>query len=182
MKYGKLKDALGDNDERDENNRRIIRLNVADDSNFLSPFAVKGNPLISSETAEFLNINIKHNLKDSGVKLIISSDEIDETEKAVYETAIKNYYRYEFTETAKELRRNLFSSIIMLIFSAFIFALAIILERTTQTSAVIRNMIDVFAWVFTWEAVDIFFFQRPKLYKEQKRNAAAIGAEIVFTN
>lgn len=182
MKYGKLNDALGDNDERDENNRRIIRLNVADDSNFLSPFAVKGNPLISSETAEFLNINIKHNLKDSGVKLIISSDVIDETEKAFYETAIKNYYRYEFTETAKELRRNLFSSIIMLVFSACIFALAIILERTTQTSAVILNMIDVFAWVFTWEAVDIFFFQRPKLYKEQKRNAAAIGAEIVFTN
>lgn len=182
MKYGKFESVTGDNDERDENNRRIIRLNVADDSNFLSPFAVKGNPLISSETAEFLNINIKHNLKDSGVKLIISSDEIDETEKVVYETAIRNYYRYGFAEKAKELRRNLLSSIIMLVFSACIFALAIILERTTQTSAVILNMIDVFAWVFTWEAVDLFFLQRPKLYKEQSRNAAAIGAEIVFTN
>ena len=169
MKYKTLKQELIDNDE---NNRRIIHLNVTDDGNFLSPLSVKGNPLISGETAEFLNLNIKHNLKDSGVKLIISSNAIDETEKEIYKTAIKNYYRYEYKTTWKELRRNLFS--------ACIFALAIILENTTNASAVILNMIDVFAWVFTWEAVDIFFLQRPKLHKEQQRNTAAIDAEIVF--
>lgn len=167
-------------DERDENNRRIIRLNVTDDSNFLSPFSVKGDPLISGETADFLNLNIKHNLKDSGVKLVISSGEIDDTEKDVYKTAIKNYYRVEYKSTWKELRRNLLSSIIMLLISACIFALAITLKKTTDTGAVILNMLDVFAWVFTWEAVDIFFLQRPKLLKEQKRNAAAMNAEIVF--
>lgn len=79
MKYKTLKQELIDNDERDENNRRIIRMNVTDDSNFLSPLSVRGNPLLDSETAEFLNMNIKHNLKDSGVKLIISSNAIDET-------------------------------------------------------------------------------------------------------
>ena len=180
MKYKTLKQELIDIDERDENNRRIIRMNVTDDSNFLSPLSVRGNPLIDSETAEFLNLNIKHNLKDSGVKLIISSNAIDETEKVIYKTAIKNYYRYEYKTTWKELRRNLFCSIIMLLFSACIFALAIILENTTNASAVILNMIDVFAWVFTWEAVDIFFLQRPKLHKEQQRNFAAMNAEIVL--
>lgn len=174
------KKDLTDIDERDENNRRIIRLNVSDDSNFLSPFSVQGSPLISSETAEFLNLNIKHNLRDSGVKLIISSDEIDGNEKEIYKTAIKNYYQVEYKATWKELRRNAFCSLIMLLFSACIFSLAIILETTTNASAVILNMIDVFAWVFTWEAVDIYFLQRPKLQKEQKRNAAAINAEIDF--
>ena len=119
-------------------------------------------------------------MKDSGVKLIISSNAIDETEKEIYKTAIKNYYRVEYKTIWKELRRNLFCSIIMLLFSACIFALAIILENTTNASAVILNMIDVFAWVFTWEAVDIFFLQRPKLHKEQQRNFAAMNAEIVF--
>ena len=180
MKYEALKKNLIDDDERDENNRRIIRLNVTDDSNFLSPLSMKGNPLISSETAEFLNLNIKHNLKDSGVKLIISSNVIDEAEKEVYKAAIHNYYRVEYKAVWKDLRRNLFLSIIMLLISACIFALAVILEATTNASAVILNMIDVFAWVFTWEAVDTLFLQRPKLHKEQKRNAAAIGAEIVF--
>lgn len=181
MKNTRLGGAFTDNDERDENNRRIIRLNVADDSNFLSPFSVKGYPLISSETAEFLNMNIKHNLKDSGVKLIISSREIDEGEKSVYKTAIENYYKLEYKSAWRELRRNLLASVIMLLISACIFALAIILQTTTNTGAVILNMIDVFAWVFTWEAVDLFFLQRPKLRKEQKRNAAAINAEIIFT-
>ena len=55
MKYKTLKQELIDNDERDENNRRIIHLNVTDDGNFLSPLSVKGNPLISGETAEFLD-------------------------------------------------------------------------------------------------------------------------------
>ena len=106
MKYKTLKQELIDNDERDENNRRIIHLNVTDDGNFLSPLSVKGNSLISSETAEFLNLNIKHNLKDSGVKLIISSNAIDETEKEIYKTAIKNYYRVEYKTIWKELDRK----------------------------------------------------------------------------
>lgn len=182
MKRRIRKEDIADKDERDENNRRIIRLNVADDSNFLSPFSVKGNPLISSETAEFLNLNIKHNLRDSGVKLIISSNQIDDNEKEVYKTAIKNYYRVEYKETWKELRRNAFSAIIMLLFSALIFAIAVILETTTNANAVILNMIDVFAWVFTWEAVDLFFLRRPELRKEQNRNSAAIDAEIEFVN
>lgn len=182
MNKNNLKEIIADNDERYEKNRRIIRLNVTDDSNFLSPFSVEGNPLISSETADFLNLNIKHNLRDSGVKLIITSNEIDEREKELYKTAIKNFYRVEYKATWKELRRNAFCAIIMLLVSACIFALAIILDRATNASAVILNMIDVFAWVFTWEAVDIFFLQRPKLQKEQKRNLAAIEAEIDFIN
>lgn len=80
MKHKITKSDLSDRDERDPNNRRIIRLNVTDDSNFLSPFSVKGDPLISDETAAFLNLNIKHNLRDSGVKLIIAGDVIDENE------------------------------------------------------------------------------------------------------
>ena len=48
MKYKTLKQELIDNDERDENNRRIIRMNVTDDSNFLSPLSVRGNVVISA--------------------------------------------------------------------------------------------------------------------------------------
>lgn len=175
----KLK-SLSDGVERDENNRRIIRMNVTDDGGFLSPLSVAGAPLISAETAAFLDINVKHDLTDSGVKLIISSDAIDDGEKLVYEQAIKNYYRVEYKETWKELRRNAVSAIVMLLFSACVFALAVVLETTTGANAVILNMLDVFAWVFTWEAVDMLFLQRPKLRKQQKRNAAAFDAEIVF--
>lgn len=180
MKHKITKSDLSDRDERDPNNRRIIRLNVTDDSNFLSPFSVKGDPLISDETAAFLNLNIKHNLRDSGVKLIIAGDVIDENEQEVYKTAIRNYYQVEYRETWKELRRNAIDVLAMLLFSACIFALAVILETVAHANAVILNMIDVFAWVFTWEAVDLFFFRRPQLRKEQNRNAAAIDAEIDF--
>lgn len=98
----------------------------------------------------------------------------------MYKTAIRNYYQVEYRETWKELRRNAIDVLAMLLFSACIFALAVILETVAHANAVILNMIDVFAWVFTWEAVDLFFFRRPQLRKEQNRNAAAIDAEIDF--
>lgn len=58
MKHSVLKDAMKECDERDENNRRIIRLNVSDDSNFLSPFSVKGSPLIRPKLHKEQNRNI----------------------------------------------------------------------------------------------------------------------------
>lgn len=44
------------------------------------------------------------------------------------------------------------------------------------------NMLDVFAWVFMWEAVDELFFQRHTLRLKRHRNQALIDAEVIFTD
>lgn len=169
-----------DKEERDALNRRVIHMHVSDDSNFLSPFSVNENPVISAETAEFLNHNIKHNLTDSGVHLVIESDCINQKEEIVYQNAIENYYRIEFKEVWKELRKNAIVSLIMTLFSALVFAVAIVLEQTTNANGVILNMIDVFAWVFLWEAVDLFFLERPQLRHRRNLIEATLQAEITF--
>lgn len=152
-----------------------------DDGNFLSPFSVAGYPVISGETAEFLDHNSKRHLASTEVKLIISSDEIDENEQKVYANAIRNYYRTEYKETRRELHKNFIQTIVMTVIAAVVFAVAVTLGTTTQTSDVVLNMLDVFAWVFMWEAVDIFFFQRPVLKRRQKKNIGFINADITFT-
>lgn len=164
-----------------ETEEGVIRMNVADDGNFISPFSVEGYPVISGETAEFLDHNSKRHWKSAQVKLIISSDEIDETEQNVYANAIKNYYRTEYNETRRDLQKNFIQTIVMTIIAAVVFAIAVTLGATTQTGDVALNMLDVFAWVFMWEAVDIFFFQRPVLKKQLRKNAGFIDAEIIFT-
>lgn len=169
-----------DRDERDEDNRRIIYMLVEDDSNFLSPFSANHAPVISGETADFLDHNVKHNLNDSGIHLIIASDRIDETEKPVYRQAIANYYHIELKEIWQEMRKNAVVSLIMTLFSAVVFSVAVLLEMKTEVGAVILNMLDVFAWVFLWEAVDMFFLQRPQLRKRRYRTEAVLQAKITF--
>lgn len=179
MKFKSRQDEQFISDERDE--KGVIRMNVADDGNFLSPFSVAGYPVISGETADFLNHNSKRHLANNEVRLIIASDEIDDGEQAVYTNAIRNYYQTEYKETRRDLHKNFIQSIVMTVIAAVVFAIAITLGTTTQTSDVVLNMLYVFAWVFMWEAVDLFFFERPVLKQRQRRNAGFINAKIIFT-
>ena len=68
----------------------------------------------------------------------------------------------------------------MTLTAALIFATAVVLDRH-GTNAVILNMIDVVAWVFMWEAADIYFFQRSLLKLHRRRALSMIEAVITFT-
>lgn len=167
--------------ESNEENKCVIRMHVTDDGNFLSPFSVEGYPVIGGETAEFLNHNYKRHLTDNNLRLVIASDVIDENEQIVYADAIRNYYQTEYRETKRDLHKKFIQSVIMTLIAAIVFAVAITLGAATNTGDVILSMLDVLAWVFMWEAVDIFFLQRPILKKQQRKNTEFINAEIIFT-
>lgn len=89
----------------DEQGGHVIRLNVTNDSDFLSPFSADGCPVISGDTAEFLSNSIKHQLPKSRFNFVISSNEIDERERVLYKRAIKNYYQSEYAEVQTEMRK-----------------------------------------------------------------------------
>ena len=161
--------------ETDQDNRRIIRLSVADDSCFLSPFSAEGVPVINPDTAAFLDHSLKQMLPDSRIHFIISSDQIDDKEQVIYQKAIINYYHSEFAETARELKKNMFQSIVMTIVAVMVFAISIILS-SIDTKIIILDMLDVVAWVFMWEAVDLFFFQRSILKIRQLRTLSITNA------
>lgn len=157
-----------------------ICLCVADDSNFLSPFFADGYPIISEEIAEYFNHNIKRRAKWRSLKIKIASGCIDEQERVIYANAIKNYYTTEHSETKRKLRRNMIASVIMTLIAAAVFTIAIALENSSSAGTVILNMLDVLAWVFMWEAVDKFFFQRHALRVKSLRYQALTEAEVIF--
>ena len=157
--------------ETDEKGRTVVRLRVTDDDNFLSPFSV--------ETAEFLNHSLLQLKTSSAVHFVVSSNVITDEEQQVYEKAIKNYYREEFAESAREIRKNTLASLVMILVGALVFAIAILLE-SMDLKPLFLNILDVIAWVFVWEAADLFFLQRPVLRKEQLRNLKIAVAEFTF--
>ena len=48
------------------------------------------------------------------------------------------------------------------------------------TNYILSEMVDIAAWVFMWEAVDLFFLERKILKVEQLRACRLFGAEISY--
>lgn len=157
----------------------VLEICVADDGEFLSPYSPNGAPLISGETAEFIDHNVKRLNPSEKIEVLIKSDCISENEQPVYQDAIKNYYHAEFLQAASGLKRNTVLTVCMTITAALIFALAVVLDKFGVDS-VILNMIDVVAWVFMWEAADIFFFRRSELKLKRLISFNIIRSKITF--
>ena len=92
--------------QRDDENRVIINMTVKDDSNFLSVFSQSDTPVINTEVAEFIENSTNSVLPKEQLTLRIHSDCIDDTEKAIYREAIKEYYREKRIADSRELNRN----------------------------------------------------------------------------
>lgn len=164
----------------DNEGRHIVKINVSDDSGFLSPFSADSKPLIAGETAEFIDQSIKHLYPDAPLHIEIVGGCIDSDERVTYEQAIRNYYHAEFIEAVRDIRKNTIQTVIMTAIAAMIFALAVVLDAHGAES-VLLNMIDVVAWVFMWEAADIFVFQRSVLRLKRLRAFGIIRSKITFS-
>ncbi len=172
-------DSSPEKPETDEDGRALVRLRVRNDDGFLSPFYAEGCPVISGETAAFLEQSVKHVRPENKVRFVISGNCVEETERPLYQKAIENYYRQEFSETRDQIRRNTAAGTVMTAIAVLVFLLAITLTALSAATLIL-DVLDVVAWVFLWEAVDLFFLQRPILRIKQLRNLQIATAKVDF--
>jgi len=171
--------------ETDEKGNRLIRLHVNDVDYFLSPLSVDGVPCISDETAFLLNYYLKNMSVDSDEKLCfeITGHNLSLAEQELYKKAIKNYYREEFIDVQEEMKTNLSTIMRLVVVGAFFIALRLFapfLFKVSFDYLYLFEPLNIIAWVFLWEAVDLYIFKRPKMRKQQLRNLKILEAEIIF--
>ena len=94
-------------------------------------------------------------------------------------TVIRNTYRTRVIDIDRKLRRNTIAAIIMTVTAIVILALYLALELR-NAGYVILEIVDIVAWVFMWEAADLFFLERNVLKLEQLRSCRLYAAEITF--
>lgn len=156
-----------------------MNMTVNDDSAFLSPYAETGRPVISSEVAEFLENSANAFHPKERITLVIHSDCIDEREKSVYAQAICNYFSLGRKDVDRSMRRKtkiaIWFSIVGILALAFMF-----LVGRLGINDLWVECIDIFAWVFLWEAVDQFFIERGGLLLRRRRLDNFIAMDIVF--
>ena len=113
------------------------------------------------------------------IDLNIYGDCISDSERPVYEEAIKNYYSLKFTEAARTVTRKGFISLIFTIIGVVTLSLMFVLSEL-GAGAVWTECVDIFAWVFLWEAVDQFFIERKGVLLKMKRYYAFMNSRITF--
>lgn len=164
---------------RDKEGRIIIDMNVKDDTNFLSVFSASNNPVISNDVAEFIENNTHFIRANEQLSLNIKSNCIDETEQKVYKDAIKEYFTEKYRANERELKVQNKIALLLAFLGVLILVLAVFLNYR-MSSVIWSEVVDIAAWVFLWEAVDIKFFKTRELSLKRKRYIALIDMEINY--
>lgn len=156
-----------------------LNLNITDDSDFLSPYSPSEKPLVSSDVADFLENSARAFHPRAKVGLTITGRCIDESEKSVYGDAIRNYFSLKLAETERDIKRKGFVSLIFAIIGVVALVFMIIYESFVN-NAVWTECVDIFAWVFLWEAIDQFFIERSGLLLKRKRFENFVNMSVEF--
>ena len=154
-------------------------MNVKDDSDFLSSFSEGENPVISDEVAAFLENSTVTLPPAQPLALHIHSSCIDEREQVEYRNAIKEYYTSQYVANENERRRNRRIVLLLALCGILILSMAIFLEYRAE-SLIWAEVIDIAAWVFLWEAVDIGTFRNHELRVNRLRYLSLIEIKIVY--
>ena len=158
-----------------------VSMRVKNDDGFLSPYSNIGEEIISADVAEFLDNAVKFKYLKNGLKIIIESNSVERKTQEIYKNAIKNYYKNRVMDTERKMRENSLTALIMTILAVVVFCIYIGLEYL-KTGFIILAITDIAAWVFAWEAVDLFFIERRALKDEKVRDTSIYNAEIEFSD
>lgn len=166
--------------ERDENGNVVINMTVNDDSGFLSPFSENNMSVISTDVADFIENNTHSLPPNEKLCLKIHSNCIDDNEKEVYKKAIKEYYAEKYLANEKELKRNYFVALILLLAGIFVMTVSIFLNE--HNIEIWSYVVDIASWVLLWEAVDIFLLESKSLTLLRKRYLSYLSMNITYLN
>ncbi len=156
-----------------------INMTINDNSNFLSPYSQKGKPVISSEVADFLENCANEFHPREKLTLNISGKMLTPDEEIIYKEAIRNYYKLKLKDLLRTIKRKNTFCLIWIIIGIVTLSVMIVFTNL-ELSKVIIECIDIFAWVFIWEAVDTMFVQRGGTLLQIQRTENFITMNITF--
>lgn len=169
----------GRQNPRDCDGRVIINMNVREDSGFISSFSDTTKPVISDAVADFLVSRAEAVPINERLTLRVYGDCIDEAEREIYKSAISEYFLESYAAGQREFIRNTIAAVVLAVLGVLVLGVMILLESIIQV-AVWIEVIDIIAWVFVWEAADIWFLENRVVDLRRKRCLALMYMKIEF--
>lgn len=157
----------------------VVNVSVEEDDDFLSPYGDSENLVISEEMAGYLkNATNGIPVKDD-LHFKIKCSDVNKHNENKFRKAIHNYYTNQFVEVERKLKSNAFSVLATFILALIFLAVWAVLDHFKMVE-VVTLIIEIVAWVFMWEAVDLLFFQRAQLRHKKHRILQLISAKVSF--
>ena len=95
---------------------------------------------------------------------------------------MKHYYETDLIHNKRTMKRNYILALIMFIIGVLVFSLMFILDHFFANSLGLwKEVIDVVAWVFIWESVDIAFIEKIENSNLIKISNNIINSKIIFS-
>jgi len=158
-KLKKERDKISRNLKYDDKDNALFNICIKDKSEVLSPYYYDEKEVINVEFANMLDNLVSTVPIKTGLHLSLDCKDLKDEEKARYSKAIKNYYENKMLDSLNRLKNNR-NLIILSIILAVISLAGLFLVNYFATPWVLVEVVDIIAWVFVWEAVDLTAFQR----------------------
>ena len=166
--------------EVDEFGREIVDITIADCDSILSAYKPDGKKVISNDIAEVISTATKSTTRNKDINLRIACEKYAPEKDIIYKNAIKNYYVNEFADKQQKLHNNTIITLIVFALAIVSFGFLFLVEEFFNLPWIIVEFIDVIAWVFAWETVDLLFFQRQLIKFSSQNDLKIIYAHITF--
>ena len=180
MKRKKIEKAISEAKETDFDGKgnAVISVGLKRKEDFYNPYCDKTYKMLNSEMLDYIEANAKAlpRTKDIAIE-IFSETELSKTDKEQMQDAIKRQFAEELVHQKKRLNRNIIATLLLTIVGLGVLALGIFLENI-KISSILSNTVMIAAWVFLWEAVDIFFLRRPSLSMKYRLLKKLISCDV----
>ena len=163
--------------KKDFGDIETINVKAESPKEIFSDYNYETNEILNEELESFIvkkaeNIPLRSKLR---IKIFVNEkDKIDEKE---VNDAIKLRFRREFEDYERKLKRNAQLSFILLLIG-ILFLGFLVLETALLDNYIISIILEIASWVFIWEAVDKFFFERTEIREKRHQFARLYYAEV----
>ena len=143
-------------DENIYKTTNAIDVKIESKEQIFSAYSYSGDKL-NTEFSEYISDKAKSVPIKEQIKIKIHTK--DDIEAEDVEQSVKSHFRAEYKERKKEVNRLAVISFIMMLLGIIALTALILVEHFTD-NVYVTSIAEIAAWVFVWEAVDIFFLQR----------------------
>lgn len=178
-KLKKEKEKIIKDLKEDDKGNALFNICIKDKDEVLSPFYYDDKEVINVEFANMLDNVVSSVPLKKGVHLSLKCSDINDSEKERYSKAIKNYYENKMVDSFIKLKNNR-NLLILTIFLAMISLVGLFLVNFYSAPWIIVEVVDVIAWVFVWEAVDLTAFKRALIRHEYYRARSLYKSKISY--
>lgn len=158
-----------------KNGDAIIAIKAPTREELFSKYNYNKDDVINKDLADYIWQKSKLIPFNHDIKLqVYTNEEIKEKE---VRSALNTYYRSEYLDAKSEIKKNTIFSLLCLAFGVITLILLSLLSSKFDNFYLV-SITDILAWVFVWEAFDVFFFQRSHGIRKLKEIQRLYTAKI----